>query len=78
MDIYNNPEPPHVGMQLQPRNPNDPIVEVRAIVDCVTDSTYGNLYQLVVRYPSQKHSGTYAYELVSAHELGLGLYRVIG
>jgi len=48
---------------------------VRAIVDAEEDPTYGWLYYVVFRFYTRNKG--WRYEIKSAHDIGLGLYRKV-
>jgi len=82
MAISKNPPPPEIGdVFLGPEIGHGHPVRtgkpgkyyVRAVVDTEEDDTYGWEYQVVLRFYT-RHKG-WRYEIISAHSIGVGLYK---
>jgi hypothetical protein len=71
-DVFEGPE---IGHGVPVRTMRKGRYYVRAVVDAFEDDEYGWIYQVVFRFHT-RHKG-WRYEIVSAHAIGLGLYRKI-
>lgn len=72
-----NPPPPQVGDVFQgiPEVLHKSKYHVRAVVDVLEDKDYGWTYQVVVKFWVDGKGDRY--QLISAHEIGLGLYKQV-